>query len=71
MITNWVGVYIVVLITPIGKSFLTTAEQSVLIIGPSHREHRLEVLRNICCAEHRVGTIHLVFLCRDSRLVTG
>ena len=69
MITNWVGVYIVVLITPIGKPFLITMQRSVLITIFSHREHRMEVLCNLCRAEHRVGTIYMVLLCRDGRIV--
>ena len=75
MVTNWVGVYIVVSITPIGES---SPERQwlihyvVLLTCPRNRysKHRMAFLHYLRRNECIVGAFHLVLLRRDRRLVT-
>jgi len=75
MVTNWVGVYVVVSITPIGES---SPERQwlihyvVLLTCPRNRysKHRMAFLHYLRRNECIMGAFHLVLLRRDRRLVT-
>jgi hypothetical protein len=71
MVTNWLFVYVVVSITPVGRSRYGSVGV-LLLVDTFHRDSKphLEILHNICRPQSLLDSYYLAILRRDSRAFT-